>query len=78
MVVREYLYISLYETLLGALASEHGKRLVMAESARSWLEERMDATRRRLAAIRRETTTQELLEIAVAARASQREAERIP
>jgi F-type H+-transporting ATPase subunit gamma len=73
-VIREYLYVSLYETLLEALASEHGKRLVTAESARSWLEQRMDATRRLAAAIRRETSTQELLEVIVAARATRREA----
>jgi F-type H+-transporting ATPase subunit gamma len=74
VVVREYLYVSLYETLLEALASEHGKRLVTAESARSWLEERMAATRRLAAAIRREISTQELLEVVVAARAARREA----
>lgn len=75
VVVREYLYASLYETLLEALASEHGKRLVTAESARSWLDERMNATRRLAAAIRRETSTQEVLEVVVAARAAQRATE---
>ena len=70
VVVREYLYASLYETLLEALASEHGKRLVTAESARSWLDERIGATRRLAAAIRRETSTQEVLEVVVAARAA--------
>ncbi len=72
VVVREYLYVSLYETLLEALASEHGKRLVTAEAARSWLEERIEATRRLAAAIRRETSTQEVLEVVVAARAASR------
>ena len=76
VVVREYLYASLYETLLEALASEHGKRLVTAESARSWLRERMTATQRLVAAIRRETSTQELLEVVVAGRAAQAEAGR--
>jgi len=70
VVVREYLYASLYETLLESLASEHGKRLVTAEAARSWLEDRIAATRRRAAAIRRETSTQEVLEIVVAARSA--------
>jgi len=70
VVVREYLYIALYEALLGALASEHGKRLVTAESARSWLEERSEATRRLAASLRRESTTQEVLEVVVAARAA--------
>ncbi len=74
VVIREYLYVSLYETLLEAMASEHGKRLVTTESARSWLDERMSATRRLRAAIRRETSTQELLEVIVAARAARREA----
>jgi F0F1-type ATP synthase gamma subunit len=69
VVLREYLYASLYVTLLEALASEHGKRLAMAEAARSWLAERMQATRRLVASIRRETSTQEVLEVAVAARA---------
>lgn len=70
VIVREHLYASLYETLLEALASEHGKRLVMAESARAWLEERMAAVRRRVAAIRRESSTQVVLEIAAGARAA--------
>lgn len=69
VVVREYLYASLYETLLEALASEHGKRLATAEAARSWLTERIEATRRLTASIRREISTQEVLEVAVAARA---------
>jgi len=74
VVIREYLYVSLYETLLEALASEHGKRLVTAESARLWLEERISGTRRLATAIRREASTQELLEVIVAARAARREA----
>jgi len=72
VVVREHLYASLYETLLGALASEHGKRLVTTGSAHSWLDERIAATRRRVAALRRETSTQEVLEVVVAARAARR------
>jgi F0F1-type ATP synthase gamma subunit len=72
VVVREYLYASIYETLIEALASEHGKRLVTTESARSWLEERMSATRRMAAAIQRETSTQEVLEVVVASRAARR------
>jgi F0F1-type ATP synthase gamma subunit len=73
--VREYLYATLYETLLEALASEHGKRLVTADSACSWLAERIAATRRRAAAIRRATSTQEILEVVTAARAARRERE---
>lgn len=74
VVVREYLYFALYEGLLGALASEHGKRLVTAESARSWLRERVAVTQRQVAAIRRESATQEVLEIVVASRATRRDA----
>lgn len=73
VVVREYLYAALHESLLEALASEHGKRLVTAESARSWLTERIAATRRRAAAIRRETSTQEVLELVTAGRTARRE-----
>jgi len=76
VVVREYLYAALYETLLESLASEHGKRLVVAESARSWLSERIASTRRLAAALRRETSTQEVLEVAAGARASRRRAGR--
>jgi len=68
VVIREYLYAALFETLLGALASEHGKRLVIAESARTWLAERIERTQRLVAEIRREQSTQEVLEVANAAR----------
>jgi F-type H+-transporting ATPase subunit gamma len=68
VVVREFLYVALHETFLDALAAEHGKRLMVAESARSWLEERMQATARQLGAVRRETTTQDVLEVAAGAR----------
>lgn len=70
VVVREHLYATLTESLLEALASEHGKRLVVAESARSWLAERIEATHRRAAALRREASTQEVLEVATSARAA--------
>ncbi len=73
VVVREYLYAALYETLLESLASEHSKRLVVAESARSWLSDRIAATRRLAGAIRRETSTQEVLEVAAGARAARRQ-----
>jgi hypothetical protein len=72
VVVREHLYVALYEALLGALASEHGKRLVTAESARRWLEERTEAAQRQLAANVRESSTQVVLETVSAARAAQR------
>lgn len=69
VVVREYLYAVLYETLLESLSSEHGKRLVTAEAARSWLCERTASARRLLASLRREASTQEVLELTAAARA---------
>jgi F-type H+-transporting ATPase subunit gamma len=68
VAVRELLYILLHELLLDALASEHGARLVATQSASEWLEERLGATRRLLASIRREASTQEVLAIASGAR----------
>jgi F-type H+-transporting ATPase subunit gamma len=68
VLVREFLYVALHESLLDALAAEHGKRLVTAESARGWLEERIAATERLRAAVRREVATQEILEVAAGAR----------
>ncbi len=72
VVVREYLVAALHETLLESLASEHGKRLVVAEAARSWLAERSERIRRLATGLRREASTQEVLEVAVAARAKRR------
>ncbi len=71
--VREYLYITLYELLLDTLASEHGMRLVAAESARQWIEETAQTVQRQLAAIRRENSTQEVLDIVSAARSKRRD-----
>ena len=48
VAVREYLYTTLYELLLDSLASEHGMRLLAAESARQWLEETAETVRRQL------------------------------
>lgn len=61
--VREFLYISLYERVLDALAAEHGMRLTSAEAAIEWLENTREHTARRLAAVRSEASTQELLDI---------------
>ena len=68
VAIREYLFIRLYETLLDALASEHGARLVATESANEWLNEKRGITTRQLTATRREAATQEVLEIATMAR----------
>lgn len=63
VAVREFLYITLYEILLDALAAEHGMRLMAAESALEWLESTAATTSRCLANARGETSTQELLDI---------------
>lgn len=69
VAVRELLYISLHDLLLDALASEHGARLLATQSAEHWLQERATRLRRFLAAARRESSTQEVIEIAAGARA---------
>lgn len=69
VAAREYLYIVLYDVFLDALASEHGARLVATQSAESWLDERTARLSRRLAAARRETSTQEMIEISAGTRA---------
>jgi F-type H+-transporting ATPase subunit gamma len=68
IAIREYLYSTLYELLLDALAAEHGMRLVATESAGQWLDERVDQVRRQLSSVRRESSTQEVLEVAAGAR----------
>ncbi|WP_338865015.1 F0F1 ATP synthase subunit gamma [Myxococcus stipitatus] len=67
--IREFLYITLYDLLLDALASEYGARLVATQSAEKWLDERTRVLRQQLAAARREASTQEVLEIAAGVRA---------
>ncbi|MEZ6120021.1 MAG: F0F1 ATP synthase subunit gamma [Pirellulaceae bacterium] len=68
VAVREYLYTTLHELLLDALAAEFGMRLIAAESARHWLDDTVRAVRRQLSARRREGTTQEVLDIVSGAR----------
>lgn len=76
VAIREYLYIRLFQTLLDSLASEHGARLIATQSAGEWLSSKTAATHRSLSSIRREATTQEVLEIASSVRvASQRDAD---
>jgi F-type H+-transporting ATPase subunit gamma len=69
VAVRELLYITMYELLLDALASEHGARLVATQSAEQWLAARIGRLSRELSSIRREASTQEVIEIALGARA---------
>jgi len=63
VAVREFLYISLHELLLDALAAEHGMRLTAAEAALQWIDATSTHTSRKLAASRSEAGTQELLDI---------------
>jgi F-type H+-transporting ATPase subunit gamma len=71
-IIREYLYITLYQLLLDALASEHGMRLIAAESARQWIEETEQTVHRQLSMVRRENSTQEVLDIVSASRKKSR------
>jgi F-type H+-transporting ATPase subunit gamma len=71
VAVREFLYISLYEVLLDALAAEHGMRLMAAEAALQWIETMTVQTSRRLSASRSETATQELLDIVAGGKRTQ-------
>jgi F-type H+-transporting ATPase subunit gamma len=68
VAVREYLYSTLYELLLDALAAEHGTRLVATQSAGQWLDEKIRGLRRQLAGVRQEAGTQEVLDVASGAR----------
>ncbi len=63
VAVREFLYITLHEILLDALAAEHGMRLMAAEAALDWLDNTTATTSRRLASAKSEASTQELLDI---------------
>jgi len=72
VALREYLAAMLHASLLEALCSEHGKRLVVAENARSWLSDRVAAQRHKLSSLRREQSTQEVFEVVSAARAKLR------
>ncbi len=67
--MREFLYITLYDLLLDAMASEHGARLIATQAAEKWLEARARGLRQQLAAARREASTQEVIEVAVGVRA---------
>ena len=68
VALREFLYITLFEILLDSLASEHGTRLAATESAEEWLEDRTAETKRGLASVHREATTQEVLDIVAGGR----------
>ena len=72
VAVREFLYISLYEVLLDALASEHGMRLTATEAALQWIDTTSERTARQLTASRSETATQEVLDIVAGAKARRR------
>jgi len=63
VAIREFLYITLYEIFLDAMAAEQGMRLMATESALDWLENTTATTSRRLSSARSEAATQELLDI---------------
>lgn len=63
VTIREFLFAALFQLLLDAQASEHGTRLVAAGAADDWLQSRMAQTHRQLAALQREASTQELLDV---------------
>lgn len=69
VAARERLYITLYDLLLDALASEHGARLLATQAAGEWLDQRIGRLRRHWISARREAGTQEVIEIAAGARA---------
>ena len=73
-VVREYLYSTLFELLLDALAAEHGTRLVATQAAAEWLDTRVKGLQRQLSSAQRESSTQEVLDIAGSARRRRRTA----
>ena len=73
--VREYLYSTLYELLLDALAAEHGMRLIATQSAGEWLDSRVKTLQRQLSSARRESSTQEVLDVAGGARHRRQRAE---
>ena len=75
VAVREFLYITLYEILLDALAAEHGMRLMAAESALEWLDDTATNTTRQLSSSRSESSTQELLDIVSGSRQKMRNEE---
>lgn len=66
---RELLYVSLYASVIEAMASEQGARTVATQAAESWLRSRTDRLRRRLAAEKREASTREAIEVAGSVRA---------
>lgn len=68
VAVREYLYSTLYEMLLDAMAAEHGMRLVATQAAEQWLDDHVRDLKRQLSSVRRESSTQEVLDIAGGAR----------
>jgi F-type H+-transporting ATPase subunit gamma len=68
VAVREYLYTTLYELLLDSLAAEHAMRLIAAENARKWIDDTRQTVQRQLAAVRRENSTQEVLDIVAGSR----------
>jgi F-type H+-transporting ATPase subunit gamma len=68
VAARERLFARLEELVLDAIASEHGMRLVATSGAQDWLDRELERARRRVRALRQESSTQEILELASGAR----------
>jgi len=75
VAARELLYITLYDALLESMSCEHSARLLATQSAETWIDARLDRIRRQLLSSKRESSTQEVIEIVVGAR-GRRHAER--
>lgn len=63
LLVREHLFVRLFQACAGSLASEHASRLAAMEAAESRIEERLVALEIRFNDERQQTITQELLEV---------------
>ncbi|MGE0816711.1 MAG: F0F1 ATP synthase subunit gamma [Vicinamibacterales bacterium] len=70
--VREYLYSTLHGLLVDALAAEHGMRLVATQAAGEWLDGEIERLQRQVSRARQAAGTQEVLDVAAAARLRRR------
>lgn len=62
-LVREYLFVRLFQACAGSVASENASRLAAMEAAESRIEERLAALEGRFSAQRQQAITEELLEV---------------
>jgi len=69
-LIREYLYIVVFEAFAASLAAENASRLSSMEAAESNIEERLDELRRQYHQVRQRSITSELLDIVSGAEAA--------